>query len=113
MSKSKPTSHLKLHSSVPEEFKQWSAVIELDGKPLTLSMMQRTFGMYGGLLCGRCEKVLEKDEGKYRTIEPNMYVPGLGDMSLPPRLSQYKYCPTCFEALENDGKAKLEIVKEE
>ena len=110
MSKSKPTKHLKLHSSLPDLYEQWSAVINTKEHALTREAMERVFGLFGGWICGRCGKLMKEGEGKGRVIHgESTYVPTLGEIGLPPRISQYKYCPRCFDVLENDGKPKLMV----
>ncbi len=112
----KKKKHLKLHSSLPEGYPRWKAYtspIAGADKPLTPEMVENFFGRFGGWICGRCKKRMTEDEGKYRMIKGSTYIPTVGEIQLPPTLSQYKYCPRCYEALENEGKPNLEVVKEE
>lgn len=112
MSKSKPTSHLRLHSSAPDEYERWNEAIATTGKPLTREMFERTFLLYGGRICGRCKKPMDENEGHHLIIQYITELPGFGEMKLPAHPSQFQYCPRCFDVLENGGHAKLEIVKE-
>ena len=73
-----------------------------DGKSL-INALEHARDLYGGYICGKCEKRLEEGEGQHITIDWEMApVPGMGWVKLPPRVSDAKYCDECRQKILED-----------
>ena len=93
----------KLHSSMEPHERLNASIADLC-KPLTREMFIECFERYGGSICGRCGKRITEEEGEYLiTYDRKVDDPILGEVTLPPQVSQFKYCPRCHEVLKNGG----------